>query len=249
MTANNVKISAHGGRTSSQNSTLESYKQALATDADYVEFDIRRTADDELVAHHDAVTNQGERLSQTSYRQLCRIAGYEVPRVSEILRLIKGRARGHLDLKEVGYEEVLVNLALDILGAGQFIVTSLEDKSVTAIKSRYKEEVPVALSLGRSLKHAPRTTWAKTRASELFPLNRISACGADWVALNRRLAQAGVLRECHRHGINAMVWTVNSDRDISRWLRDERVRILVTDRPGQAVTLRAETQRAEAQRS
>jgi glycerophosphoryl diester phosphodiesterase len=45
-------ISAHGPRTG----TIEAYADALETGAEYVEFDIRWTADGELAAFHDART-------------------------------------------------------------------------------------------------------------------------------------------------------------------------------------------------
>src|SRR5215472_2337672 len=56
-------ISAHGPRTG----TIEAYARALETGAEYVEFDIRRTADGELAAFHDPRTRQGEVLAAVSY--------------------------------------------------------------------------------------------------------------------------------------------------------------------------------------
>jgi glycerophosphoryl diester phosphodiesterase len=47
-----------------------------------------------------------------------------------------------------------------------------------------------------------------------------------------------VLRQCHRHGIKTMVWTVNSDSMITRLLADRRVDVVVTDRPKRALELR-----------
>ena len=153
------------------------------------------------------------------------------------MRLIAGRARGHLDLKETGGEEALIEQALDILGPGNFVVTTLEDASVHAIKARFPD-VPVGLSLGRDLGGTPRLLRPLARRREVFPLGRIRACGADWVAMHHRLARAGVLRRCRRHHIKTMVWTVNSDAGITRWLADARVDVLVTDRPRRAIASR-----------
>jgi glycerophosphoryl diester phosphodiesterase len=226
-------ISAHGPRTG----TIEAYARALETGAEYVEFDIRRTADGELAAFHDPRTRQGEALAAISYPRLCELAGYPVPRVADLMTLIAGKATGHLDLKDAGGEEKVVEMALDILGPGNFVVTTLEDESVAAIKARFPA-VPAALSLGRDLHEVPRARWAATRLSELFPLRRLRACRADWVAVHRRLAAAGVLAQCHRAGIKAMVWTVDGDAEIRRWLADPRVAVLITNRPGDAVAMR-----------
>jgi len=154
------------------------------------------------------------------------------------MTLIAGKATGHLDLKDTGGEETVVEMALDILGPGNFVVTTLEDESVAAIKARFPA-VPAALSLGRDLHEVPRAAWAATRLSELFPMRRLRACRADWVAVHRRLATAGVLARCHRGGIRTMVWTVDMDSEIRRWLTDPRVAVLITNRPADAVAMRS----------
>ena len=227
-------ISAHGPRTG----TIEAYARALETGAEYVEFDIRRTADGELAAFHDPRTRQGEALAAISYPQLCELAGYPVPRVADVMTLIAGKATGHLDLKDTGAEEEVVEMALDILGPGNFVVTTLEDQSVAAIKARFPA-VPAALSLGRALNGVPRPAWAATRLRELYPMSRLRACRADWVAVHRQLAAAGVLTRCHRAGIKTMVWTVDGDAEMKRWLADPRLTVLITNRPADAVAMRA----------
>ncbi len=227
-------VSAHGPRAGA----IDAYAHALESGAEYVEFDIRRTADGELAAFHDARTRQGEALAAISYARLCEQADYEVPRVADVMTLIAGKAIGHLDLKDTGGEERVVELALDLLGPGRFVITTLEDESVAAVKARYPE-VPAALSLGRDLAGVPRTRWAATRYGELRPLRRLRACRADWVAVNHQLAGAGVLAQCHRAGLKTMIWTVDTDAGMRRWLADPRVTVLITNRPADAVALRA----------
>ncbi len=163
-----VAISAHGPRAG----TIEAYASALATGAEYVEFDIRRTGDAELAAFHN------------------------------------------------------------------FVVTTLEDESIAALKARFPE-VPVALSLGRDLSEVPGPRRITTRLSELRPMRRLRACRADWAAVNQQLARAGVLAQCHRAGIKTMIWTVDEDEEMRRWLADPRVTVLITNRPAEAVAMRA----------
>jgi glycerophosphoryl diester phosphodiesterase len=242
-----VLISAHAGPAAGAGGRgLQAYRDAVATGADYVELDIRGTADGELVAFHDARTSQGPLVADLGYPQLCELAGFEVPKVADILAVLKGRARGHLDLKEVGDERQLVRLALDVLGPGEFIVTSLEDASVAAIRSRFPDgdAVPVALSLGRSMPGAPRQQRLRTRASELWPGPRLNACDAGWAAVHHQLALAGTAGRCRRQHRKVMIWTVNGEREIRYWLR-RRIGILVTDRPALAVALRQARARGE----
>ena len=153
------------------------------------------------------------------------------------MKLIAGKAVGHLDLKETGYEHEVVKLALELLGPGNFVATTLVDSSIRRIKDSYPE-VTTALSLGRDLREVARMMRLPTRARELYPLGRMRACGADWLAVHRRLARANVLRLCGRFGIPAMVWTVNGEPQLRRFLADPRVTVLITDRPRYALSLR-----------
>ena len=242
-----VHISAHCDHSpDAEPVTCASYTGALSGCAEYAEFDIRRTADNVLVVYHDGRAGRGGPLvADLGYHELCDRLRYVVPRVDEVMGLLAGRVTGHLDLKETGYECEVVTLASSILGPGNFVVTTLEDASVAAIKRSFPG-VRTALSLGRSLRGVPRRRWAAVRHSELFPLSRIRACGADWVAVNYRLARLGVARTCHRNGIGIMVWTVDHDLLIDRFLMDQRVDVLITNRPGHAARRRSELGRGAA---
>jgi glycerophosphoryl diester phosphodiesterase len=236
-----VQISAHCDHSDDAKPiTYESYTAALTSGAEYAEFDIRKTADNVLVIYHDARAGRGGPLvAELEYRELCDRLEYPVPRVDEVMAILAGQQLGHLDLKEIGYEAEVVGLATSILGRENFVVTTLEDVSVATIKRAFPG-VRTALSLGRSMGELPRRRWAATRHSELYPMRRVRACGADWVAANYRLAQLGVARACHRSGIGIMVWTVDADPLIDRFLLDQRIDVLITNRPQHAARRRAE---------
>jgi glycerophosphoryl diester phosphodiesterase len=236
-------ISAHqGGTEHAPPATYEAFEHSVTTGAEYVEFDIRRTRDHALVVHHDAHAGRERsprrRVSELRHAELSELAGYQVPLVRDVMRLLAGRAAGHLDLKETGYEHEVIELAMDVLGPDNFVATTLEDTSVATIKRSFPQ-VKTALSLGRDLRGTPRSRWAGVRASELFPLSRIRSCGADWVAVNYTLAKLGVLRACRLAGVGVMVWTVDSDRLIDHFVGDQHVDVLITNRPRHAAARRA----------
>lgn len=242
-----AQISAHrGGSEHARPATYEAYQDAVASGAEYAEFDIRRTRDGVLVVYHDPHAGDGGPLvSELSYREFCGAAGFEVPRVSEVMAMLAGKVHGHLDLKETGYEAEVIRLALATFGAGSFVATTLEDVSVAAIKKAFPG-VPAALSLGRALDGLPAHRRARVRYSELFPLPRVRACHGDWVALNYQLARFGVLAACQRAGLGTMVWTVDTDPLIDRYLTGQRVDVLITNRPRYAVQRREELAAAPA---
>jgi glycerophosphoryl diester phosphodiesterase len=238
------RVSAHkGGAEHARAATYEAYADAVTSGAEFAEFDIRRTGDGALVAWHDAaveVPGTGRvPLARLDYPGLCAAAGYQVPLVPEVMALLaSGGVAGHLDLKETGYEAEVTELAIEAMGPGHFVVTTLEDASVAAVKSAFPQVI-TALSLGRDLSGVPWPQWPKIRASELAPLSRIRRCGADWVAVNYKLARLGVIRACHRDGIGVMVWTVDGNGTLDEFLGDDRVDVVITNRPRYAAGRRA----------
>lgn len=234
-------VSAHrGGCERFGPATWQAYEDAIASGAEYVEFDIRRTADGVHVVHHDPrVNHTGPALSTLTRAELNEHAGYEVPVVEEVMALIAGKLFGHLDLKETGHERELIDRAIALLGVDGFVATTLEDRSIAAIGEAFPQ-VRTVLSLGRDRKEVGSARLAATRLSELYPMRRVRACGAHGVAVHQRLARMNVLREAARHGLFTMVWTVNEDAGLRTFLGDHRVDVLITDRPRRAVQLRGQ---------
>lgn len=232
-------ISAHrGGAEVASGGTLAAYRTALETGAEYVEFDVRRTVDGTLVHYHSERTRWGRPVGSISYTRLCDLVGYEVPLVSEIMRLLAGRALGHLDLKPVGGEALVIEQARNFLGTGGFLVTTGDD-AVAAMIARRFTGVPVALTVGGDLFEAARFRLRQARNPGLSVLDRVLACHAGWAAVHHRTARKGLLEECRRRGLKTMVWTVNEDKALARWLADPCADIVVTDRPAHAAALRA----------
>ncbi|MFI9615003.1 glycerophosphodiester phosphodiesterase family protein [Streptomyces sp. NPDC052023] len=232
-------VSAHRGGTERFGpATWEAYEDALLSGAEYAEFDIRRTADGVLVVHHDArVGPGGPPVAALTHAEMGARAGRPVPVVDDVMQLIAGKLVAHLDLKESGYERAVIDRAVALLGRDGFVATTLEDRSVAAITEAFPG-VRTALSLGRGGAGTGAARRAAIRASELFPMRRVRACGAHGVAVHQRLARANVLREAARNGLHTMVWTVNDEPAMRSFLRDPRVDVLVTDRPRHAVALR-----------
>ncbi|WP_131740526.1 glycerophosphodiester phosphodiesterase [Actinomadura roseirufa] len=209
---------------------LTGLKDAVDSGAEYVEIDIRRTGDGRLVVHHDPAIG-GLPLNRLTYRRLQELSPRPVPLVADAMEIIaNGGAQGHLDLKERGCEHETAELAVAAFGVENFVVTTREVTSLVEIKRNFPK-ARTALSVGRGL-------WERGAARDLAPLRLIREAGADMVALNHRLARVGVLRQCGRAGFPVMIWTVNAEPLMRRFLGDPRVAVLITDHPGVALGLR-----------
>jgi len=232
-------ISAHrGGGEHAREGTHEAYRSALETGAEYVEFDIRRTADGTLVSCHQARAAPGRAVTAVSYPQLCRLAGYRVPRMAEVLPMLAGRAGAHLDIKQPDCAPEITELAAGILGPDGVLVTLEEGPRAAELRRRFPD-VPVGISIGGDMAQAARFALRRARQPGLSRLDPVLAAGATWAAVHRRLARTSVLAECRRRRIKTAVWTVNADRELAHWLASPLVDLLITDRPARAMALRA----------
>lgn len=217
--------------------TYQGYLKAVAAGADYVEFDVRRTLDGTLVALHEARAGRGRPVAAVSYSRLCELAGHEVPRIAEVMRLLAGRAIAHIDLKDAGCATAVTRLGLDLVGPSGMIVTTGDRTLLARLKDQFPA-VPVGLSIGGGLARAVRRSVTPLRNTAESRAELAAAERADWAVIQWRLARPDALAYCQRRGIKTMVWTVNADRRLARWMATPGVDALVTDRPARAIFLR-----------
>jgi glycerophosphoryl diester phosphodiesterase len=231
-------ISAHrGGHEKAAAGTYAAYEFALAAGADYLELDARQTGDGTLVACHRARLGWGRPVAGLAYAELCRLAGYEVPRIAQVLPLLAGRAGLHLDVKDSDSAAQAADLALGSLGPGGVVLTTREP-AVGRRLARQFPDLKIGLAVGGDLVESARFLARRAVHPGLSRLDPVAAAGASWAALHYRQAEAGLATQCRERGIRTLVWTVNTDRALTRWLACPDVDVLVTDRPARAVAVR-----------
>jgi glycerophosphoryl diester phosphodiesterase len=209
----------------------------VAAGADYAEFDVRVTADHELVALHRSHLRRCGPIAAMSYQRLCVQAGYEVPRVAALINLLAGRARAHIDLKVAAAADEALRLALALMPPAAVLVTTRDNGLARAIRVRHPE-VPVGLAIGGDFAEFARYARQRLGAPAMTRLDDVLATGATWAAIHDRQAGPALLERCQEQGIGTLIWTVNGDRALRRWLASPLVSVVVTDRPARAVSLR-----------
>jgi len=231
-------VSAHrGGREAAPPGSYDAFEAALAAGADYLEFDVRGLSDGTLVAYHHA---QARRmlLADLSYPSLRELAGRRVPVTSDLLGLIAaGGARAHIDLKDSTCGDRIVAQALAVLDPAAMIVTTRDVRTAADLRRRHPA-VPVGVTVGGDLVETARHLHDRAGAPGLSRLAAVTAAGASWAVLHRRLARPRMLADCRELGLSVMVWTVNSEPGLRQMLGRRDVDVVVTDRPGRAIRLR-----------
>ncbi|MFW6038048.1 MAG: glycerophosphodiester phosphodiesterase [Candidatus Saliniplasma sp.] len=229
-----TKIIAHRGGygVGEFENTIRAFERAIKIGADMIEFDIRKTDDDFLIAFHDRKV-KGHEISSLSYRELSELSGKkDIPKVPEILESTKGKIGLDIELKETGYEDMVLGSVKKYLENDEFMIKSFQDKSVKRLKD-LDPTIKAGLLLGTN---TPENRII-TRFSELFPVKRLDRCQADFVCPQFNLLHLLFVKRMKKNGFEIYVWTVNKER-LMRKLLKKGVDGIITDRPKTALSYR-----------
>jgi len=239
----NTIVGHRGCRMADQSNTIEAFERGMAAGAEMLEMDVRKTRDDVLVVFHDPDI-KGVRIRGNLYEDMAGIANQEgkvLPTLEEVLTRLAGKSQLMVELKEAGYEELVMTMLLKHLLINEFVVTSFMDEVLMKIKKGFPT-VKTGLILGVGPKNAEFTrhglAGVAQRISEYFPWQRLKSCGADFMCINYKRLALGILRTAHKRGVQVMVWTVNDPGLIKKLMLTHKVNCLITDRPDLAVEIR-----------
>lgn len=149
MDSEKIFILGHRGFRGTLENTLPAFRRALKY-ADGVEFDVRLTADGELVVHHDeGFFSSGDfySLNELTVLELKRLhpQGRLIPRVGELFREFKG-ALFNADVKETGAIEKLLKTA-EKLKTLEKTVFSSENPAIVKALARECPDCRVGFSI------------------------------------------------------------------------------------------------------
>lgn len=225
-----TQISAHrGASTEAPENTIPAIEKAIENGADYVEIDVRLTADGQVVLMHDATTtrttNGSMVISNSTYAELQALdagawfseeyVGTKIPTLEEAIEACKGKIMMNIELKSSGtageLEEKVAELITDYHMEDQCIVTSFQQKSLLAIKA-YNPDILTGyiFSFGYS--------------------NKIDYEAMDILSIDSNYLSKSIVTGAHEKGIIVHAWTVNDGREIRRMLAIG-VDNIITDNP------------------
>lgn len=217
-----VLVSAHRGGAGADHAlenTIAAYERAIALGCDYIEFDVRRSADGHFVVIHDEVSP------------------VEGVRLDDVLACLKGRAKAHVDLKFAGGELAAIVDIITELGADNIVITTAEDESIPTLLEWSREYAPELLI---GLSSSPRDGGAtlKDRVESWFPRWRLRRSGANVVVAQHVWARFWLRSWARRRGLPLLVWTVDDPKDLARWVNDPQTWMVTTNYPERAFAAR-----------
>lgn len=156
-----VAIAHRGEHIRHPENTMPAYRAAVDAGVDFIEVDIRTTADGQLVSMHDETvdrqTNGSGRVSEMTLAQIRALdagikfapqfAGTKVPTFDEILDFVRGRMGIYLDAKQISATDIVASLERHGMENHCVVYGSIELlKRIAALKPAIKV-MPEAVSV------------------------------------------------------------------------------------------------------
>lgn len=221
-------IAHRGAPTMAYENTLESFELAITQRADAVELDLRLTADNKLIVHHDPKITRAlpplSAMTLSTVRRESKARGFYLPALDEVLELARGRIAVNIELKETGLEDA----ALRAVKESHVLESILFSSFLPAAIARVKQSEPRAVT--GLLLGLPRAVPKSGRRRPLSAAAKAAAVSADFLLPHKLRATKRFLRRLSRRGIPAIVWTVNAPRSYRRLIQ-QHVAGIITDRP------------------
>lgn len=204
-----MRIGHRGAAGHAPENTLAAIQKGIALGVNFVEIDVRRTADGVLVVLHDATVNRTtdgkgrvDRLSLQEVKQLNAGDGEHIPTLEEVLKVAAGKTGLMLELKTRG---------------------TARQAAETVHRAGFSNSVIYASFLHDELQHV-RTVDPEAPFMVLFGgLSRASVvraikCGSSYVGLRHDKATRGLVDSFHRSGLRVFVYTADDPSDIQHAL-------------------------------
>ena len=220
-----MTVIAHRGSSgTAPENTLLAFRRAVESGADWLELDVRRTADDGLVVFHDRTLNRttdgrGPLIRRTveELRSLDtgrwfshRYAGERMPTLSMVLEKIPSRVGINVEVKTDGdphWRSRTAQTLVEILrerGRGRPIL-------VSSFNHRFLKQLHmIAPTVRIGVLAMP------LRDAGLLPSYFVRTVGAATFVCSRASLRKRHVHDAHRHGMKVYVYGVNSARHLSR---------------------------------
>ena len=226
-------IISHRGKIdlSSQENTLVGIQEVIDLGIDMVEFDVRKTKDNVLICYHDA-NIQNIPISEIYFEQLKE----RVPEVCsfvEVIDICKEKIGVNVEIKESGFESIIVELLTKNFEYGSFFVTSFFPLIIREIK-KLDARIQAGLLLGHGFN---LSVYYRVIKESMF-MNDFLYSNADFISPYYKIYELGLMAKFKELEIPIQLWTVN-DIGLLKDLINSDIQSIVTDIPEKALQIRS----------
>jgi len=215
-----VLIFAHRGASNlAPENSLKAFKKAIELKADFIEFDVQRTKDGEIVIMHDANTFRTtgyagilEKMTLKQLKQLDCGQGEKIPTLNELIEVAKGKIGLNCEIKSKGLAEKVVDIFRDANLIDSTIISSFKHSELLKIQ---KLEPKLKLA---SL-NPTRTGWIVSWFSRRTMLK--TAIQNQFYAINPLylLVSNKFVKKAHDKNLMVFPWTIDSKTAIENLVK------------------------------
>jgi len=205
-----VQVIGHRGAAGLEpENTLRSYRRAIEIGVDYVETDVYLTRDKKLVCIHDRTvdrTTNGrgpvEEMTFDEVRALDAGKGEQVPTLREILTLIRGKTKIHIELKGEGTPKPVLTDVMDLAMVPEVVITSGNTDRLKLVR-----EICPDVAVEHIYGDPPPDA-----------VERALSVGAGRVSVNINHITQEYVDAAHRAGLLVIAWPPNTEEEVRRAL-------------------------------
>mgnify|MGYP001028452862 FL=1 len=233
-------VCAHRGRSGIfPENTLPAYEAAIELGADFIELDVRRTADGEIICLHDPTvdrtTDGAGELSSLTLAQVQALdagswkgaehAGARIPLLREVLEQIAPHMVIHIEIKQRGIAEQVVEIVRETGALRRVAIISFDFDDLRTAKAA-EPAAACGLITSKPKEEGPE--------GELALIASALECGANFISCGHRAITPTLVRECHLVGLSLIAWTMDTPEDL-RPMVDLGVDMLCSNFPERAL--------------
>jgi glycerophosphoryl diester phosphodiesterase len=209
--------------------TMAAFRSADELGYKYIETDVVSSKDAQVIIAHGAKTRLGahfrgtftfNKLQGLNYEQIqsgLRVDGEPIPLLIDVIKALPD-TNFFIDVKSDAVVEPLAKLLEDNNLLDRVFIVSFKYRRLMQIQSLLNNRVELGLLIGRHLNLVHKLY--RVRAGRLNHLEAIS--------INHWFASRSRVSIIHKQGLKAIVWTLNSHKNIHRAL-DNKADVLMSD--------------------
>ena len=203
-------VIAHRGDSSrALENSLAAVRLALSIPVDMIEIDIRKSRDNGLYLMHDKDTGRTAdrkmNIEQSRSDEMAQVRlnnGEAVPSLTDILRLVSGKAGLNMEIKSDDAGALCAGLILQTGYRGLVLISSFKEKEV--FEARRVNPGLLTSQIFDSFSPAE--------------VNEYKAKGYRVISLRGKTVHRELVEACHEKEIKVFVWTLDREKEIKKFI-------------------------------
>jgi glycerophosphoryl diester phosphodiesterase len=199
-------VGHRGTRAIFDENTIEAFEKAIEFGANYIEFDVRKTKDGEIVVLHDSTldrTTTGEGILQNfNFDELrkfrTKIHNHMIPKLSEVLKILKGKTQFIIEIKEDNIADEILNIIYKHKLSTNCVLSSRNLHELEKVKSS-NPNIEICYNI---------TKGSGFRIKEFLILGKIKKLKfkANLINLRSTLISKEFIKVCQINKIKSLAW-------------------------------------------